>query len=70
MKSCPSSQLWSIIQRCAYFILIVISVVITHPDFVSDILLIVPLAALYEIGIVLSKRAHAKREEKELADSA
>lgn len=57
-------------RRYAYFLLIVISVVITPPDFVSDILLIVPLVALYEIGVVLSKRAHAKREEKELADSA
>ncbi|MBS4178822.1 twin-arginine translocase subunit TatC [Lederbergia citrea] len=48
-------------RKVSYFILIVISILITPPDFISDILVIVPLLLLYEISITLSKIVFRKR---------
>ncbi|UFJ40610.1 twin-arginine translocase subunit TatC [Brevibacillus humidisoli] len=49
------------LRKPAYFLLCVISITITPPDFVSDVLVIVPLLALYEISISLSRLIHGKR---------
>ncbi|MGG3916591.1 twin-arginine translocase subunit TatC [Rossellomorea vietnamensis] len=48
-------------RRIAYFLLIVISVVITPPDFLSDVLVILPLLLLYEISITCSTMAYKKK---------
>jgi sec-independent protein translocase protein TatC len=48
-------------RKISYFILIVISVLITPPDFISDILVIVPLLLLYEFSITLSKIVYRKK---------
>ncbi|MGM0751795.1 MAG: twin-arginine translocase subunit TatC [Bacillota bacterium] len=48
-------------RRIAYFLLIVISVLITPPDFLSDVLVILPLLLLYEISITCSTIAYKKR---------
>ncbi|MCP3028607.1 twin-arginine translocase subunit TatC [Halobacillus sp. A5] len=48
-------------RKVAYFILVVVSVMITPPDFLSDILVIVPLFILYEISISLSTIVYKKK---------
>ncbi len=48
-------------RKLSYFILIVISVLITPPDFISDILVIIPLLLLYEVSITLSKIVYRKK---------
>lgn len=48
-------------RRVAYFILVVISVMITPADFFSAFLVLVPLILLYELSVVLSKRVHQKQ---------
>lgn len=48
-------------RKVSYFALIVVSILITPPDFVSDILVILPLLLLYEISISLSKFVYKKR---------
>lgn len=48
-------------RKVAYFILIVISILITPPDFISDVLVIVPLLLLYELSISLSKLVYRKQ---------
>lgn len=58
----------SSIRKYAYFVLAVIAVVITPPDFVSDFIVTIPLLVLYEISISLSKvvfRKKLKRQQKE-----
>lgn len=58
----------STIRKYAYFILAVIAVVITPPDFVSDFIVTIPLFVLYEISISLSKfvfRKQLKRRQEE-----
>lgn len=52
------------IRKYAYFILVVISVTITPPDFISDFLVIIPLLTLYEISITLSKVVYKRRMKK------
>jgi len=51
------------IRKYAYFVLIITSVLITPPDFLSDILVIIPLLLLYESSITLSKFVY-KRQKK------
>jgi sec-independent protein translocase protein TatC len=53
------------IRKYAYFVLIVISVVISPPDFMSDILVTIPLLVLYEISINLSKIVYKRKLKKE-----
>lgn len=51
-------------RKYAYFILIVVAVCITPPDFMSDFVVAVPLLLLYEMSITLSKwvfKRHQKR---------
>lgn len=56
------------IRKYAYFVLIIIAVVITPPDFMSDFVVTVPLLLLYEISINLSKFVYRKRLKKQLED--
>lgn len=44
-------------RKVAYFILVVVGVMISPPDFVSDFLIIVPLLQLFEISIIVSEKA-------------
>ncbi|MGE7687435.1 twin-arginine translocase subunit TatC, partial [Peribacillus simplex] len=49
-------------RKYAYFILIVVSILITPPDFLSDILVIIPLLLLYESSISLSKFVYKRQQ--------
>ncbi|WP_256759025.1 twin-arginine translocase subunit TatC [Cohnella sp. WQ 127256] len=63
-------QILKKMRKIAWFILIIIGVMVTPPDVVSDLLVAVPLILLYELSVILSKIAYGKRmkirEEKEL----
>ena len=48
-------------RKYAYFVLVVIAVFLSPPDFISDILVAVPLLLLYEISITLSKFVYKRR---------
>ena len=48
-------------RKIAYFILVVVAVVITPPDFLSDILVTIPLILLYEISISFSKFIYKRK---------
>src|SRR4051794_7812801 len=52
------------IRKYAYFVLILIAIVITPPDYMSDFVVTLPLLLLYEISINLSKIVHKKRMKK------
>ncbi|KAB2494191.1 twin-arginine translocase subunit TatC [Priestia endophytica] len=54
-------------RKLSYFTLIVVSVLITPPDFISDILVIVPLLLLYELSITISKFVYKKRIESDVS---
>lgn len=54
-------------RKLSYFALIVVSVLITPPDFISDILVIVPLLLLYELSITISKFLYKKRIESDVS---
>nr|WP_309100019.1 twin-arginine translocase subunit TatC [Fredinandcohnia onubensis] len=54
-------------RRYSYFGLIVTAVLITPPDFVSDIIVIVPLLFLYECSVLLSKIVYRRKQKQELA---
>lgn len=49
-------------RRVAYFIMAVIGIVITPPDFISDILVIIPLVCLYEISVFLSGMVYRRQQ--------
>ena len=52
-------------RKYAYFVLIVISVLLAPPDLVSNIIIAIPLFILYEISIVISRIGYRKYEAAE-----
>lgn len=52
-------------RKLSYFGLVVVSILITPPDLISDILVIVPLLTLYEISVSLSSIVYKKRIKAE-----
>lgn len=57
-------------RKIAYFVLVVIGVLISPPDFLSDVLIIIPLFVLFEISILVSSvtlRKMNQRIENEIA---
>ncbi|RUS45336.1 twin-arginine translocase subunit TatC [Cohnella sp. AR92] len=52
------------IRRVAWFLMILVGVVITPPDVISDLLVALPLVALYEISVFLSNMAFKQRQAK------
>ena len=54
-------------RRLAYFILIFIGVLITPPDFVSDLLVAIPLILLYEFSVYLSMTVYRKKLKEQEA---
>ncbi len=58
------------LRRYAYFALVFIAVVITPPDFISDILVTIPLLALYEFSVLLSALVYRKQLAADAAREA
>jgi sec-independent protein translocase protein TatC len=56
------------IRKYAYFVLIIIAIIITPPDFMSDFVVTLPLLLLYEISINLSKFVYRRRLKKQQED--
>jgi sec-independent protein translocase protein TatC len=52
------------IRKYAYFILLIISTMVTPPDFILPIIVAIPFFLLYEISIYLSSSVYRKKEEK------
>lgn len=55
------------VRKYAYLILVIISVLLTPPDFATDVLMIVPLILLYELGIALSKIIERRKNKREFS---
>lgn len=51
-------------RKYAYFVLVVVAVCITPPDFMSDFVVTMPLLLLYEISISLSKIVFNRRQKR------
>ncbi|WP_438444683.1 twin-arginine translocase subunit TatC [Gorillibacterium sp. sgz5001074] len=52
-------------RRVAYLILVIVGTMITPPDFISDLLVAVPLILLYEFSVLLSARIYRKQLQKD-----
>lgn len=48
-------------RKVSYFVLIIVGVIISPPDFVSDFLIIIPLLILFEISIIVSAKTYRKQ---------
>jgi sec-independent protein translocase protein TatC len=48
-------------RKIAYFVILITSVLITPPDLISDILVLVPLVLIYEVSINLSSFIYRKK---------
>jgi len=51
-------------RRYAYFILLVLAVVLTPADFISDLSMTVPLILLYEVSILLSTIIYQRKSTR------
>ena len=52
-------------RRYAYFILLVLAVILTPADFISDLVMTIPLISLYELSIAISKSIVKKKMKGE-----
>lgn len=52
-------------RKYAYFVLVVVAVVISPPDIMSDVIVTIPLLFLYEISINMSKIVYKRKVKKE-----
>lgn len=51
--------------RCyAYFILLVLAVILTSANFISDLAMTAPLILLYEVSVTLSKAIYIRKQRK------
>ncbi|XKG66958.1 twin-arginine translocase subunit TatC [Mesobacillus maritimus] len=50
-------------RKVAYFLLTILSTLVTPPDLISAVLMAIPLALLYELGITLSKMVYRKKQK-------
>lgn len=50
-------------RKYSYFALILTAVLITPPDFISDILVVIPLLFLYECSVLLSKVVYRRKQK-------
>jgi sec-independent protein translocase protein TatC len=48
-------------RKVSYFFLVVVSIMITPPDFISDMLVIIPLLVLYELSVAISRIVYKKK---------
>jgi sec-independent protein translocase protein TatC len=55
------------IRKYAYFVLVLTAVLITPPDILSDILVIIPLLLLYEFSVFLSRTVYRKKLSSQTA---
>src|SRR5690606_23497816 len=51
-------------RKYAYFILVVISTIITPPDFITPILVSIPMIIIYEVSLQLSKVIYRRKLRK------
>jgi sec-independent protein translocase protein TatC len=51
-------------RKIAYFLLVFIAVIITPPDFISDLLVAVPLVLLYECSVYISAAVYRKQHRR------
>lgn len=56
-------------RKYSYFLLIVVSVFVTPPDFISDILVIIPLILLYEVSVSLAKVVYKRKAAKQAEEA-
>lgn len=53
-------------RKYSYFALIIIAILITPPDFLSDVLVVIPLIFLYECSVLLSKIVYRRKQQLNL----
>lgn len=63
-----SSKFLSTYRRHAIVIIVVVAAVITPPDAISQMMVALPLLALYEVSIIVTRRIDKEREAAEKKD--
>ena len=53
-------------RKYAYLALVTISVLVTPPDFATDVLMAAPLILLYELGLLLSKLIEKRKNKRKI----
>lgn len=61
-----NSQQLHTYRKYAYFVLIVLAVLVTPPDFITPLLVCVPLFLLYEASIFFAKIIERKKKQSQI----
>jgi len=57
-------------RKIALLIMLILSAIITPPDIISQVVMVFPLALLYEIGIIMVLLSERKKRKQSLPDAA
>jgi sec-independent protein translocase protein TatC len=57
-------------RRYAVLLIFIAAAILTPPDVVSQVLLALPMVALYELSVVIAKRHDKRREKREALENA
>lgn len=52
------------VRKWSYLVIAIVSALITPPDFISQLIVLVPMAFLYELSIFLVRQLEARREKE------
>ncbi|MBM7591567.1 twin-arginine translocase subunit TatC [Brevibacillus fulvus] len=55
------------IRRISYFLLAIVAITLTPPDFMSDVLVTIPLFILYELSVWISRVVYRKQLQEDAA---
>lgn len=56
-----SAEMMRKYRRVAIVAIVIVSAILTPPDLFSQVLLVIPLLALYEVSIIIAKRSYTKK---------
>jgi sec-independent protein translocase protein TatC len=60
-----SSEFLKKYRKYAFIIILIIAAIVTPPDIVSQVILTIPLYALFEMGVVITKRVEKQKKQDE-----
>ena len=58
------------IRKYCYFVLVIIAILLTPPDFFAQTIVSIPLIILFEISVVISKIVYKRQQKRDAQDAA
>ncbi|MBD8007113.1 twin-arginine translocase subunit TatC [Bacillus norwichensis] len=64
-----TSETMKKVRKWAYLVIAILSALITPPDFISQLMVLIPMALLYEVSIYIVRKMEARQESPQQAEA-